>query len=125
MRGLSHSLPCPASLSARNMQTSCNVVFAYSHVLARICVILAAGTCRPCAALSLGAGDRQLCAMLKIGKSRIRFSRARAVVSVRKQRRMWNGYGAYNPAVLQRYLEIYLLQLLPGQRDPGNAARVS
>jgi len=47
------------------------------------------------------------------------------VVSVRKQRRMWNGYGAYNPAVLQRYLEIYLLQLLPGQRDPGNAARVS
>ena len=31
----------------------------------------------------------------------------RAVVSVRQQRRMWNGYGAYNPAVLQRYLEIY------------------
>jgi hypothetical protein len=31
----------------------------------------------------------------------------RAVVSVRKQRRMWNGYGAYDPAVLQRYLEIY------------------
>jgi hypothetical protein len=31
----------------------------------------------------------------------------RAVVSVRKQRRMWNGYGAYNPAILQRYLEIY------------------
>jgi hypothetical protein len=31
----------------------------------------------------------------------------RAVTSVRKQRRMWNGYGAYNPAVLQRYLEIY------------------
>jgi hypothetical protein len=20
---------------------------------------------------------------------------------------MWNGYGAYNPAILQRYLEIY------------------
>ena len=31
----------------------------------------------------------------------------RAVVSVRQQRRMWNGYGAYNPAVLQRYLEVY------------------
>jgi hypothetical protein len=31
----------------------------------------------------------------------------RAVVSVRRQRRMWNGYGAYNPAILQRYLEIY------------------
>jgi len=45
--------------------------------------------------------------MLKIGKSRIRFSREHAVVSVRKQRHMWNGYGAYNPAVLQRYLEIY------------------
>ena len=31
----------------------------------------------------------------------------RPVTSVRKQRRMWHGYGAYNPAVLQRYLEIY------------------
>lgn len=31
----------------------------------------------------------------------------RPVVSVRQQRTMWHGYGAYNPAVLARYLEIY------------------
>lgn len=31
----------------------------------------------------------------------------RSVTSVRRQRRMWNGYGAYNPGVLQRYLEVY------------------
>ncbi|HUW29668.1 MAG TPA: hypothetical protein VMV97_13765 [Sulfuriferula sp.] len=31
----------------------------------------------------------------------------RPVVSVRQQRLMWHGYGAYNPAVLAKYLEIY------------------
>jgi hypothetical protein len=31
----------------------------------------------------------------------------RSVVSSRNQRRMWSGYSAYSPAVLQRYLEIY------------------
>jgi hypothetical protein len=31
----------------------------------------------------------------------------RSVTSVRRQRRMWNGYGAYNPGILQRYLEVY------------------
>jgi len=30
----------------------------------------------------------------------------RSVVSSRNQRRMWSGYSAYSPAVLQRYLEI-------------------
>jgi transposase-like protein len=51
----------------------------------------------------------------------------RAVVSVRKQRRLWNGYGAYNPAVLQRYLEIYRTYYnycLPGEDKKTPAMRL-
>jgi hypothetical protein len=31
----------------------------------------------------------------------------RPIVSIRQERNMWHGYSAYNPAVLQRHLEIY------------------
>jgi transposase-like protein len=51
----------------------------------------------------------------------------RAVISVRKQRRMWNGYGAYNPAILQRYLEVYRTYYnycLPGKDKKTPAMRL-
>ncbi len=31
----------------------------------------------------------------------------RPVISVRRNRNMWHGYGAYNPQTLARYLDIY------------------
>ena len=51
----------------------------------------------------------------------------RSVVSVRSQRRMWSGYAAYSPAVLQRYLEIcrtYYNYCLPGKDGKTPAMRL-
>jgi hypothetical protein len=51
----------------------------------------------------------------------------RSVVSSRNQRRMWSGYSAYSPAVLQRYLEIcrtYYNYCLIGKDDKTSAMRL-
>jgi transposase-like protein len=51
----------------------------------------------------------------------------RSVVSSRNQRRMWSGYSAYSPAVLQRYLEIcrtYYNYCLTGKDDKTPAMRL-
>lgn len=51
----------------------------------------------------------------------------RSIISVRRQRRMWNGYGAYNPAILQRYLEVYRTYYnycLPGKDKKTPAMRL-
>jgi hypothetical protein len=51
----------------------------------------------------------------------------RSVVSSRNQRRMWSGYSAYSPAVLQQYLEIcrtYYNYCLAGKDDKTPAMRL-
>ena len=51
----------------------------------------------------------------------------RPVVSVRKQRTMWHGYGAYNPGNLAKFLEIYRVYYnfcLPGKDKKTPAMRL-
>jgi hypothetical protein len=49
----------------------------------------------------------------------------RPVISVRRNRNMWHGYGAYNPATLAKFLDIYRVYFnycLPGKRDKKTPA---
>ncbi len=51
----------------------------------------------------------------------------RSVTSVCRQRRMWNGYGAYNPGILQQYLEVcraYYNYCQPGKDKKTPAMRL-